>query len=103
MLAWRPDRVVPTHFGPSPDPAAHFAELRRGLALWAERVHASLDGDEPGMEDPQRDAQRAREFAAWLEADLRARMPADVAAAYTAAFGFEDSWWGLARYWRTRT
>ncbi len=100
VLAWRPDRIVPTHFGPSDDPPAHFAELARGLDAWAARVRESLREGE--KEDAARDVERARRFAAWLEEDLRSRMAPGVVDAYTNAFGFEDSWWGLARYWRKR-
>ena len=39
----------------------------------------------------------------WPLSDVRARMPAESVDAYKAAFGFEDAWWGLARYWRKRT
>lgn len=102
VLAWEPRRIVSTHFGPFDDPESHFAELGRRLREWAARVHESLGGDDPDREDPDRDRERAVEFAEWLKRDLASRMPAEVAGKYTAAFGYEDSWWGLARYWRTR-
>lgn len=102
VLAWRPTRVIPTHFGPWDDPDDHFAELRTGLERWAARVHDSLAGDAPGEADPARDEERAREFVAWVEADLRERMPAAAVDTLAKAFGFEGSWWGLARYWRKR-
>lgn len=102
VMAWDPGRIVPTHFGPADDPAAHFAELARGLDEWAERVRDSLAGDEPGVADPTTDRARAKEFGAWAVADMRTRLPAEVVETYIAAFGAEDSWWGLARYWRKR-
>lgn len=102
VLAWEPRRIVSTHFGPFEDPREHFAELGRRLREWAARVHESLGGDDPDLDDPDRDRERARDFAEWLKRDLAGRMPSDIAAKYTAAFGYEDSWWGLARYWRTR-
>jgi glyoxylase-like metal-dependent hydrolase (beta-lactamase superfamily II) len=104
VLAWEPKRIIPTHFGPSDDPPAHFDDLRRDLSRWAEHVRRSLEDEEgPGEPDPARDGERARRFAEWVEADVRARMPAESVDAYKAAFGFEDAWWGLARYWRKRT
>ncbi|MDX1577735.1 MAG: MBL fold metallo-hydrolase [Gemmatimonadota bacterium] len=102
VLAWDPQRIVPTHFGPSDDPEAHFAELRRGLAAWSERVRSSLEGETAGDPDRESDEARARAFAAWAEADLRARMPDEAVDTYRAAFGPLDSWWGLARYWRKK-
>ena len=102
LLAWHPSRLIPTHFGPVDDPVAHFAELREGLAKWAERVRASLAGEDPANPDTTGDAPRADEFAAWVERDLRARMPAEPVDTYINAFGARDSWWGLARYWRKR-
>lgn len=102
VLAWGPRRLVPTHFGPSEDPTGHFAELRRGLFEWAEKVRQSLTGDDPAADDPVKDPERARRFAAWVEADMRDRMPAEAVDLHLAAFGLEDSWWGLARYWRKR-
>lgn len=102
VMGWGPSRIVPTHFGPWDDPGAHFAELRRGLDEWAHRVRQSLEDEDAMAVGPDRDRVRAREFAAWAEADMRARMPSRAADLYTGAFGFEDSWWGLARYWRQR-
>lgn len=102
VMAWGPRCIVPTHFGPWDDPAAHFDELRRGLGEWAEEVWRSLEGDDPAVDDPTRDRERAQQFAVWAEASMRERMPSPAIDLYTAAFGFEDSWWGLARYWRKR-
>ena len=102
VMEWSPDRIVPTHFGAVDDPAAHFAELREELANWAGQVRASLAGEDPANPDTGADAARADEFAAWVEDDLRLRMPAEPVDTYVNAFGARDSWWGLARYWRKR-
>ncbi len=102
VLAWGPRRIVPTHFGPSDDPGAHFAELRRALDAWGRYVKRSLEGEDPEVVDPVLDRERAQEFAVWAEAEARGRMPARAVDRYTAAFGFADSWYGLARYWRKR-
>jgi len=106
VMAWRPTRIVPTHFGPADDPAGHFAELRRGLDEWAEQVRRSLQGSErdvPSGSDPAADRARATAFGAWAVANMHARWPTEVVDAYTGAFAAEDSWWGLARYWRKRS
>ncbi|MCG8467185.1 MAG: MBL fold metallo-hydrolase, partial [Gemmatimonadetes bacterium] len=102
VAAWEPTRIVPTHFGPAEDPAAHFAELRSELESWATQVERSLAGD-TGEPDTAVDAERAAAFAEWVVAGLRERMPADAVDTYVNAFGAGDSWWGLARYWRKKT
>ncbi|WP_420448419.1 MBL fold metallo-hydrolase [Candidatus Palauibacter sp.] len=102
IMEWAPGRIVPTHFGAVEDPAAHFAELREQLAGWTRRVRESLGNEDPADPDTSADPARARAFAAWVEEDLRARMPAEPVDTYVNAFGARDSWWGLARYWRKR-
>ncbi|WP_419935867.1 MBL fold metallo-hydrolase [Candidatus Palauibacter sp.] len=102
VMEWSPDLVIPTHFGPVDDPAAHFARLRDELARWARYVQTSIANEDPANPETALDPARAREFAAWVENDLRSRMPAEPVDTYINAFGARDSWWGLARYWRKR-
>ncbi len=102
ILDWGPRRIVLTHFGPVEDPADHFAELRVELDVWADWVRDSLGHDDPSPPDRSADQARAREFAAWAQKGLGARMPPEALDTYLAAFGATDSWWGLARYWRKR-
>ena len=102
VMAWDPDRIVPTHFGPVEDPATHFAELRDQLARWARTVRESLANHHPAAPATPADPAGARAFAAWVEKDLRGRMPTEPVDTYVKAFGARDSWWGLARYWRKR-
>ena len=102
VMEWDPDRIIPTHFGAVEDPGAHFAELRDELARWARTVRESLGDEDPTNPDTSADPARARNFAAWVEEDLRGRMPAEPVDTYVNAFGAGDSWWGLARYWRKR-
>ncbi len=103
VMEWSPDRVIPTHFGTVEDPGAHFAELRDELARWARYVQASIANEDPANPETASDPSRARKFAAWVEDDLRSRMPAEPVDTYINAFGARDSWWGLARYWRKRS
>lgn len=95
VMAWRPERIVATHFGPYRDPPSHFAELSRELDTWALRVRESLGND--AFAD---DRERAAAFSEWVAARVRARVTAEHTALYATASGFLDSWWGLARYWR---
>lgn len=94
IMAWRPKRIATTHFGIHDDPEAHFDRLRQGLSDWAVRVRRSLE------DGPEDDHERARAFAGHVRAELSSTASADVVDLYAAASAFEDSWRGLARYWR---
>ena len=97
VMAWAPERIVATHFGPYADAREHFDALSEGLDAWAGWVRGSLGGG--GARD---DAGRARDFAAWVVAGLGGVVPEELVDLYATASGFPDSWWGLARYWRKR-
>ena len=97
VMAWRPERIVATHFGPYSDVGAHFAELAGELDVWARRVRDSLDDD--GFAS---DRDRATAFAEWVTERIGGKVSAGHTALYGTASGFFDSWWGLARYWRKR-
>ena len=96
VMAWAPERIVATHFGPYADAREHFDALSEGLDAWAGWVRGSLGGRE------RDDAGRARDFAAWVVAGLGGAVPDELVDLYATASGFPDSWWGLARYWRKR-
>ena len=101
VLEWSPSRLVPTHFGVVDRPGEHFAALERSLLAWAEEVRTSLEGAEEGTDAD--DPLRAAAFADWVRAGLEARAhDGSLVDLYDFASGFSDSWWGLARYWRTR-
>lgn len=89
-----PSLLLLTHFGPADDPQAHIAAFWARLLRWAEEVRhgLSLDLDEP--------AQIAR-LQALADAELRAVGGTD-AASYQRATPLDQSWQGLARYWRKR-
>lgn len=136
ITAWRPERIVTTHFGIHDDPEAHFGRLREGLSDWAARVRRSLEVDQGSLEvDPEAqgrsqvrsgderasgagpsgaqdggragsasrasdDDAHARAFAEQVRAELCSSASADSVDLYAAMSAFEDSWRGLARYWR---
>ena len=102
VMAWGPERIVPTHFGAYGDVAAHFAELRTGLDAWAAWVREGVGVEGERASAPADDAEQARGFAEWITAGLRERVSEDHVGLYATASGFRDSWWGLARYWRKR-
>ena len=97
VMAWRPERIVATHFGPYRGLRAHFAELGAELDAWAAWVRDSL-GDRSYADDRA----RAHAFSDWVAARLGKKIPEGHMALYATASGFFDSWWGLARYWRKR-
>ena len=100
VMAWAPDRIVATHFGPFEAPREHFAELGERLDAWAEWVRRSLAEGEVGRDG---DRKRARAFARWVGEGLGGVVSRELAELYETASGFPDSWWGLARYWRKRS
>jgi hypothetical protein len=91
---WKPARLFHTHFGPGDDPATHLDRHLGMLEDWGGRVRKSLDA-------PGSDAERAEQFKDSVVADFEALLGEDQAARVGFG-GVRDSWYGLARYWRTR-
>ncbi len=95
ILAWDPDLLFLTHFGPYPSPRVHFQDLWRRLEAWSERVRAQLASSGT-------DAEHAEAFAQEVTAEVTRAAGADEARAYADAGRYDFSWLGLARYWRKR-
>ena len=83
----RPGRLGVAHFGLFDDPAEHLAQVREGLARWAERVRTGMTRDE---------------FEAAAEAELPAGIDAVTAEAYRRASPAWQCFLGLERYWIKR-
>jgi len=96
ILAWGPETLFLTHFGPQPSPRVHFQELWQRIDDWSARVRASLD--QPGT-----DEERAARFAQDVANDIVRLADRDEAESYAKAGRFDYSWGGLARYWRKRS
>ena len=96
ILAWHPDQLFLTHFGPQPAPRVHFSDLWTRMDEWSRRVKASLD--RPGT-----DADRSQRFADDVMSELARATSRDEAMAYARAGRFDFSWTGLARYWRKKS
>lgn len=94
LRAWKPARLIHTHFGVGGDPREHLDRHEGMLAEWAERVRESL-------EQPGSDAERADRFMLSVVADFQALVGEDQAGRIGFG-GVRDSWHGLARYWRGR-
>jgi glyoxylase-like metal-dependent hydrolase (beta-lactamase superfamily II) len=95
ILAWSPDVLFLTHFGPHRSPRVHFGDMWARMEDWSRRVRASLA--RPGT-----DEERARQFHDEVMEDLARATSRQEAAAYASAGRFDFSWAGLARYWRKR-
>jgi glyoxylase-like metal-dependent hydrolase (beta-lactamase superfamily II) len=86
ITAWRPRRLVMTHFGVGEDVDAQLAELSERLDDWAARAR-----------DQDLDA-----FVAGVRDEVAQHVDAETAAAYEQAAPPEQLYAGLERYWRKR-
>jgi glyoxylase-like metal-dependent hydrolase (beta-lactamase superfamily II) len=96
ILAWEPDTLFLTHFGPCRGARPHFQELFERIQLWSDLVRrllkdASLTDDE-----------RQERFVDEAVQELRRTVGEAEAAQYSRAGRLDYSWQGLARYWRKR-
>jgi glyoxylase-like metal-dependent hydrolase (beta-lactamase superfamily II) len=96
ILQWRPRALFLTHFGLVEAPERHLADLVEHLRWLAAVVRSSLE-----LEGT--DADRLAWFKQVVAAELRRQMPEEVAASFEGAVPIDDSWHGLARYWRKRS
>ena len=96
ILAWEPDTLFLTHFGPFRGARTHFQELFERLDTWSGLVRrlladASID-----------DRERERRFVDEARLDIRRTVGDGEAEQYSRAGRLDYSWQGLARYWRSR-
>jgi glyoxylase-like metal-dependent hydrolase (beta-lactamase superfamily II) len=96
ILAWEPDTLFLTHFGPFHGPRLHFQDMTDRLVQWSRIVRklladASLDEEE-----------RLSAFMSEALLDLKRKVGAVEAEHYNRAGRLDYSWQGLSRYWRKR-
>jgi glyoxylase-like metal-dependent hydrolase (beta-lactamase superfamily II) len=94
ILAWNPDTLFATHFGPYHGARPHFQQLMDRIAEWSRLVRKLLANAVLTEEE-----QEAR-FVQEVEADLRRVLGPAEAEQYIRAGSLTYSWHGLARYWR---
>ena len=86
IRAWKPRRMVMTHFGESSDVDAQLDELSSRLDEWAERARS----------------QGVDEFVAGVREEIAGRVDSEAAAATEQAAPPDQLYAGLERYWRKR-
>jgi glyoxylase-like metal-dependent hydrolase (beta-lactamase superfamily II) len=97
ILAWDPDTLFLTHFGPFHGPRPHFQELMDRLGEWSRIVRRLL------ADETLDDARRERAFVEEALLDLRRKVGEQEAERYNRAGRLDYSWQGLSRYWRKRS
>ena len=96
ILAWDPDTLFLTHFGPFHGARTHFRELRANMETWNQIVRR-LIADQSLSEDERQSA-----FVTEALQELRRAVGPAESEQYGRAGRLDYSWQGLARYWRKR-
>jgi glyoxylase-like metal-dependent hydrolase (beta-lactamase superfamily II) len=97
ILAFDPDTLFLTHFGPFHGARLHFQEMGQHLASWSgivRRLIADATLDEK---------QKLEAFMKEALLDLERKVGTLQAEQYTRAGRLDYSWQGLSRYWRKKT
>jgi glyoxylase-like metal-dependent hydrolase (beta-lactamase superfamily II) len=97
ILAWDPDTLFLTHFGPHHGVRQHFQAMFENIESWSRTVRRLL------ADTALADEERQKRFVDETFLDLTRRVGESEAVDYTKAGGLNYSWQGLARYWRKRT
>jgi glyoxylase-like metal-dependent hydrolase (beta-lactamase superfamily II) len=93
ILAWEPDTLFLTHFGPFQGARLHFTDLRERLGLWSRIVRHLL------ADARLNDGQRLAGFVDEAMRELRRQVGEQEAERYSRAGRLDYSWQGLSRYW----
>jgi glyoxylase-like metal-dependent hydrolase (beta-lactamase superfamily II) len=96
ILAWSPDTIFATHFGPYHGARPHFQQLMDRLAEWSRLVRKLLASSTLTEEE------REQRFVEDVTQDLRRALGEAEAELYSRAGRLSYSWQGLARYWRKK-
>jgi glyoxylase-like metal-dependent hydrolase (beta-lactamase superfamily II) len=96
ILAWDPDTLFLTHFGPFHGARVHFQEMFSRLETWSAIVRRVLAD---GSLDEER---RLQTFVDEARLDLKRTVGEQQAEQYNRAGRLDYSWHGLARYWRKK-
>lgn len=97
ILAWDPDTLFLTHFGPFPGARQHLRAMFDNLADWSRIVRRLIADKSRSDED------RQASFIDEVYGEIRRQVGEAEADNYTKAGGLNFSWQGLSRYWHKRT
>jgi glyoxylase-like metal-dependent hydrolase (beta-lactamase superfamily II) len=96
ILAWDPDTLFLTHFGPFHGARPHFQGMLDNLESWSEIVRRLIAN--PALDD----AQKRRAFVEEVVTDMKRKIGEQEAEQYGRAGRLDFSWQGLSRYWRKK-
>ena len=96
ILAWEPETLFLTHFGPFHGARVHFQELFSRLDDWSNTARRLL------FDASLTDEQREKRFVDEVMHDLKRTVGETEAARYSRAGRVDYSWQGLSRYWRKK-
>lgn len=96
ILAWDPDTLFLTHFGPHQGARQHLQGMFEHIAEWSRIVRRLL------ADASLNDEERQSRFTDDVSRDLVRRVGETEASDYTKAGGLNYSYQGLARYWSKR-
>jgi glyoxylase-like metal-dependent hydrolase (beta-lactamase superfamily II) len=94
ILAWDPDTLFLTHFGPYRGARVHFQQLFERLESWSALVKRLL------ADRSLDDGAREQKFVEEALQDIRRAVGESEAEHYNRAGRLDYSWQGLSRYWR---
>jgi glyoxylase-like metal-dependent hydrolase (beta-lactamase superfamily II) len=92
ILAWQPDTLFLTHFGPHHGAVAHLQELMNRLDAWSRIARKILAAGGT-------DGEQLEEFVRQARVDLQRHVPPAEVEMYERAGRIDYSWLGLKRYW----
>jgi glyoxylase-like metal-dependent hydrolase (beta-lactamase superfamily II) len=96
LLAWDPDTLFLTHFGPHHGARQHLQAMFETITDWSATVRRLL------ADGALNDQERQNRFVDEVFQDLRRRLGDVEATDYIKAGGLTFSYTGLARYWKNR-
>jgi glyoxylase-like metal-dependent hydrolase (beta-lactamase superfamily II) len=96
ILAWDPDTLFLTHFGPWQGARQHLQAMFENMSDWSRTIRRLL------ADETLNDQDRERSFVDEAYRALQRRVGDRDAEGYTQSGGLNYSWQGLSRYWRKR-